>query len=573
MGHVYRAFDTRLQRQVALKVLDPGTATEAEVVSAALREARAAAAVHHPCVAAIYDAGTAGGRAFLVMELVRGTALRRLVGDASIEIGERVRWLADVASALAAAHALGVLHRDVKPENVIVRDDGAVKVLDFGVARLPRTPDLLREEGFDTLTGGALVGTPEYMAPEQIRGLPTDGRVDQFGWGVLAYELLTGSVPWTRSREPLQVLLEVLSDKPVSFPPLEAIPAGLVAVVLQALSKSPDQRFASMGDIVAALGPFMAPPPLLRSTTSQRVPAFPRATTSPLPVAPRATTSPVPVAPRATTSPVPVAPRSTTSPQVPALPRSRTSQEIPVFPRPTTPTLRVPAPPRSSPSGGRFARSVLSPIPREAPGPPSAGPRFRDPDFAAPVNLEAHLALLPPDAATKGMFVTDLFDAASRVLTPTEIRARARVPERRPLPFINYPMSENLRMLVVVAGALYPGLPLGEGLRRIGHRALDAFLGSQIGRTVMGVLGVDFERILLAAGKAYSLTLTFGKYAPEKAGPGRYLVRVSKLPVFLETYQVGIIEGAMRHCHERGRVRLATEGLADGMFEIELVSG
>src|SRR5262245_52238927 len=129
MGKVYRAVDTRLRRPVALKVLNVDAGAESE---AALREARAAAAILHPNVTAIYDADQLGYTPFIVMELVVGTPLRDLVGDGSVPLGTRVRWLIEIAAALAAAHQAGVVHRDVKPENVIVREDGLVKVLDFG---------------------------------------------------------------------------------------------------------------------------------------------------------------------------------------------------------------------------------------------------------------------------------------------------------------------------------------------------------------------------------------------------------------------------------------------------------
>src|SRR5579883_1269937 len=140
MGEVYRARDTRLQRDVALKVLSAGAAT-AEGAARMLREARAAAALHHPNVVAVFDAGEVTepaalrGTTYIAMELVRGRALRAFVRDPSAALAERVRWLGDVARALAAAHTAGLVHRDVKPENVMIGDDGHVKVLDFGIVK------------------------------------------------------------------------------------------------------------------------------------------------------------------------------------------------------------------------------------------------------------------------------------------------------------------------------------------------------------------------------------------------------------------------------------------------------
>src|SRR5271154_7177793 len=144
MGRVYRAFDTRLERSVALKVLNPADGDTADSVALALREARAAAAITHPNATAIYDAHEIDGTSFIAMELVIGTSIRTLIGSGWTRSGQgtrpvplamRLRWLIDVAAALGAAHRMGVVHRDVKPENVMVRNDGLVKVLDFGVAR------------------------------------------------------------------------------------------------------------------------------------------------------------------------------------------------------------------------------------------------------------------------------------------------------------------------------------------------------------------------------------------------------------------------------------------------------
>src|SRR6186713_948665 len=195
MGCVYRAYDPRLDRRVALKVISQDSAPAA-ANARLVREARAAAALDHPNAVAIFDVGEFGGAPYIVMELVEGRTLRRAPGDAALPVPTRVAQLADIARALAAAHKRGLVHRDIKPENVMVRDDGMVKVLDFGIAR--RTggtvdPRSATEPALQTLTvEGVKLGTPVYMAPEQIRGDELDGRTDQFAWGVLAYELLAG---------------------------------------------------------------------------------------------------------------------------------------------------------------------------------------------------------------------------------------------------------------------------------------------------------------------------------------------------------------------------------------------
>ena len=275
MGRVYRARDTRLQRKVALKILRPageagdgraassgsfGSGSHSDGPARLLREARAAAALDHPNAVSIFDVGEVDGIPYIAMELIEGRALRAYVGDTSVPRERRIRWLVDVAHALAAAHNRGLVHRDVKPENVMVRNDGVVKVLDFGIARRVRLKDDTTATNGDqkallsTITqSGALVGTPLYMAPEQLRGEPTDGRADQFGWGVVAYELLTGKPPWDSGGTGLQLVSEILSKDPARCAEL---PAAIEATVRKALAKSPRDRFDAMEDVIAGLEPF-----------------------------------------------------------------------------------------------------------------------------------------------------------------------------------------------------------------------------------------------------------------------------------------------------------------------------
>ncbi|WP_437971529.1 protein kinase [Sorangium sp. So ce260] len=257
MGCVYRAHDARLGRRVAVKVI-AGGAMDHDAGARLLREARAAAALDHPNAVSIFDVGELDGTPFIVMELVAGRTLRSAIGGAE-PVSTRVAWLADVARALAAAHRRGLVHRDIKPENVMVRDDGVIKVLDFGIAR--RTaggadPNASTEApALPTLTAlGVKLGTPVYMAPEQIRGAELDGRADQFAWGVLAFELLTGRLPWRGAGDMLAVVASILTDE-ADRASLDAaaVPPAVGAVVLRALSKRPEDRFASMEDLVRAL--------------------------------------------------------------------------------------------------------------------------------------------------------------------------------------------------------------------------------------------------------------------------------------------------------------------------------
>jgi serine/threonine-protein kinase len=231
-----------------------------------LHEARAAAALEHANTIAIYDVGEVGDTPFIAMELVSGRSLRAVIGDPNVSSETRVRYLTDVARALLAGHERGIIHRDVKPENVLVRDDGVVKVVDFGIARtlgstkIEEAPAMSADDFalhvFETVTRTGLVGTPRYMAPEQLIGNPIDERTDQFAWGVVAYELLTGRSPWDEGTGTTSVAL-VASIVGSFTPPIEPLTRvttpTVVATVMRALAKRPSERFASMAEIVDAL--------------------------------------------------------------------------------------------------------------------------------------------------------------------------------------------------------------------------------------------------------------------------------------------------------------------------------
>ncbi|WP_437593771.1 protein kinase domain-containing protein [Sorangium sp. So ce1000] len=277
MGRVYRAHDARLGRRVAVKVI-AGGAVDHDAGERLLREARAAAALDHPNAVSIFDVGELDGTPFIVMELVPGRTLRSAIGGADAPASTRVAWLADVARALAAAHRRGLVHRDIKPENVMVRDDGVIKVLDFGIARRAAgdaDPNASTEApALPTLTAlGVKLGTPVYMAPEQIRGAELDGRADQFAWGVLAFELLTGRLPWRGAGDVLAVVASILTDEADrALLDAASVPPAVSAVVLRALSKRPDDRFASMDDLLRALeaaGRGEAPAPVASAPPAQ----------------------------------------------------------------------------------------------------------------------------------------------------------------------------------------------------------------------------------------------------------------------------------------------------------------
>jgi serine/threonine protein kinase len=282
MGEVFRAHDPQLDREVALKILrrEPDDTASA----ALLREARVAASLDHPHVVAVFEVGEApgaepdGGMAYMTMELVDGRSLKTFVGDPDRSVASLVGWLVEIAQALGFAHRRGLVHGDVKPSNVMVRDDGHTKLLDFGIARrvARRDPEAVTRTDTRTASSSAAsavpenAGTPAYMAPEQLLGQPIDGRTDQFAWGVMAYELLCGARPWLSEREPVQLAAEILSRMPP--PPAEVsarVPDAVSRVVMRALAKSPEARFATMDDLVADLV-MPAPSPAIIGRPAER---------------------------------------------------------------------------------------------------------------------------------------------------------------------------------------------------------------------------------------------------------------------------------------------------------------
>jgi tRNA A-37 threonylcarbamoyl transferase component Bud32 len=257
MGAVYRARDTRLGRTVALKVL---RSDDPELLRRLDREARAASALNHPNIVQIYDVGEAAGQAgehFVVMEYVEGETLRRRLAEGALPIPEVLDLGAQLADGLAKAHRAGIVHRDLKPENLMVTPDGLLKILDFGLAKVLPAPlgDVERQE---TLTRhgtqvGMLLGTLEYMSPEQASGRPVDSRTDQFAVGLVVSEMATGRPVFHRDT-PAQVLAAVIERDPEPLRQLRPeAPPALEAIVSRCLQKDPALRFAKTDELASEL--------------------------------------------------------------------------------------------------------------------------------------------------------------------------------------------------------------------------------------------------------------------------------------------------------------------------------
>jgi len=264
MGVVYRAFDTHLDRPVAIKVLRPDATTSPERRRRFQQEAKAASALNHPNIVHIYDIGSSGGMDYIAMEFVAGTTLDRLIGKSGLAPRDTLKYAIQVADALARAHAAGIVHRDLKPANIIVGEDGRVKLLDFGLAKLMETTadaPVDSEAGTATITArgdvqteeGTIVGTVAYMSPEQAEGKKVDARSDIFSFGSMLYEMASGCRPFEGANK-ISTLAAILHTEPRRL--VEAapdLPAELDKIISRCLRKDPDRRAQHAGDIKLAL--------------------------------------------------------------------------------------------------------------------------------------------------------------------------------------------------------------------------------------------------------------------------------------------------------------------------------
>jgi Tol biopolymer transport system component len=258
MGEVYRARDPRLGRDVAIKVLPTAFSADTGRLQRFEQEARAAAALNHPNILAVYDIGTEGGAPFIVSELLEGDTLRDRVNGGPATVRKSIEHALQIARGLAAAHDKGIVHRDLKPENVFVTRDNRVKILDFGLAKLAQEqPAYSSGTQLATMPSptqpGVVLGTVGYMAPEQVRGLPVDHRADLFALGAILYELLSGRRAFSRDTAPETMTAILNAEPPDLGSTAEAVPPALVRIVNRCLEKSPSDRFQSASDLGFAL--------------------------------------------------------------------------------------------------------------------------------------------------------------------------------------------------------------------------------------------------------------------------------------------------------------------------------
>ena len=249
MGQVFLAHDLTLEREVAIKVLPPDVAQDDQVVRRFQQEAKTAAKLDHPNIIPIYRVESEGGLNYFVMKYISGTSLEDLLDKKEpLPVPEIQRILWEAACALGHAHQRGVVHRDVKPANIMFDHDGRVMLTDFGISKA-----LQAATGF-TATG-MIIGTPHYMAPEQGKGAPVDGRADQYSLGVVGYRMITAELPFSGDSVHTIIYKHIYEEPPLASTKRPGIPASLTVAISRALAKEPDQRFPTMEDFATAVWP------------------------------------------------------------------------------------------------------------------------------------------------------------------------------------------------------------------------------------------------------------------------------------------------------------------------------
>jgi Tol biopolymer transport system component len=259
MGEVYRARDSRLSRDVAIKILPEFLSADPERLQRFETEAKAAAALNHPNILAVYQMGTYAGVPYLVSELLEGMTLTEIIRRGPLPLRKAIDYGVQIAHGLAAAHEKGIVHRDLKPDNLFVTKDGRIKILDFGLAKLVQPKESLTSAAPTLTLPGVAMGTMGYMAPEQVRGLATDHRADIFAFGAILYEMVMGKRSFERPTS-ADTMSAILNEEP---PPITDLaletPVAFEKVVRRCLEKNSEQRFQSASDLAFALEALSAP--------------------------------------------------------------------------------------------------------------------------------------------------------------------------------------------------------------------------------------------------------------------------------------------------------------------------
>jgi serine/threonine protein kinase len=251
MGEVYRARDTRLNRDIALKVLPPRFSSDPDRIARFTEEARTTAMLNHPNIVAVYDVGSHDGIPFVVSEFLHGETLRQQLSAGPLPVDTAVYLAIEVARGLVAAHDVGVVHRDLKPENIFVTHDGRLKILDFGLAKCrDRTFALASRDPSMSTSTGVILGTVGYMSPEQVAGVCADHRSDIFSLGVVMFEMLCGTAPFHRPSA-VETLNAILKEDPVPVRhQRQRVPYELDRVVRHCLEKKREARFQTARDLI-----------------------------------------------------------------------------------------------------------------------------------------------------------------------------------------------------------------------------------------------------------------------------------------------------------------------------------